>query len=46
MRFETTTKLFYGKFPYKAVIEHHGFDTDLYYNNMRTIIKKWYNKIF
>tara|TARA_B100001057_G_scaffold164305_1_gene164898 strand:+ start:456 stop:1067 length:612 start_codon:yes stop_codon:yes gene_type:complete len=39
MQFETTTKLFYGKFPYKAVMEKESFDLDQYYNNMRKMIE-------
>ena len=39
MQFETTTKLFYGKFPYKAVMEKESFDIDEYYSNMREMIQ-------
>ena len=44
MQFETTTKLFYGKFPYKAVMEKESFDLDEYYANMRKMIQ-WLRKI-
>ena len=39
MRFETTTRLFYGKFPYKAILVHEGFDVDQYYGDMRRMIE-------
>tara|TARA_B100002019_G_C21228100_1_gene578480 strand:- start:244 stop:849 length:606 start_codon:yes stop_codon:yes gene_type:complete len=39
MQFETTTKLFYGKFPYKAVMTHEAFDVDEYYGNMTKMLK-------
>lgn len=39
MRFETTTRLFYGKFPYKAVMTHEAFDVDEYYGNMRKMLQ-------
>jgi len=39
MQFETTTRLFYGKFPYKAVLVNEGFDVDRYYGDMRRMIE-------
>lgn len=39
MQFETTTKLFYSKFPYKAVLVSEGFDLDFYYEDMRKMIE-------
>ncbi|OUV98701.1 MAG: hypothetical protein CBD16_09720 [Betaproteobacteria bacterium TMED156] len=44
MRFETTTKLFYSKFPYKAIIEHRGFNSDDYYDSMTTMLR-WLKKL-
>tara|TARA_B100000989_G_scaffold143392_1_gene106851 strand:- start:3642 stop:4247 length:606 start_codon:yes stop_codon:yes gene_type:complete len=44
MQFETTTKLFYGKFPYKAVLVNEGFDMDRYYGDMRAMIE-WLRKM-
>ena len=44
MRFETTTKLFYSKFPYKAIIEHRGFNSDDYYDSM-TAMLRWLKKL-
>lgn len=44
MRFETTTRLFYSKFPYKAVLVNEGFDIDKYYGDMRKMIQ-WLRKI-
>lgn len=39
MQFETTTRLFYGKFPYKAMLVNEGFDIDQYYGDMRRMIE-------
>ncbi len=39
MQFETTTKLFYSKFPYKAVLVNEGFNADQYYGDMRKMIE-------
>jgi len=39
MQFETTTRLFYSKFPYKAVMTHESFDVDEYYTNMKLMLE-------
>jgi len=44
MQFETTAKLFYSKFPYKAVMEKESFDVDEYYANMREMMQ-WLRRI-
>ena len=44
MQFETTAKLFYGKFPYKAVMEKEAFDMDEYYKDMRQMLQ-WLRSI-
>ena len=39
MQYKSTTKLFYGEFPYKAVLHHQGLDVDEWYANMRKLMK-------